>query len=290
MFKKILIFVLMAVIFFSTAAGAMTPTPVYRIPAGQELEYISKLVQELDYLWELNEKSADIFASNIDNSALTSLMMGQTDLVDVIANEDLHKMSEEELSQWVENDLMTIFEDSIILFENADEDLEDIRNQEAAIEVNYLMEEPVPAVAEMKNYAGEDPDDEDNTENRKELIEKAKVIEKNYERTKEFYREVDKNYDQEQSRLDNSNVNDFINRQADQLEQTNDNFNENADRITPALSYKMQVQLQMQNNAMMLQMLKSMRDLNRQMMMINAVLNKENLEEELNTLKNQYHY
>ena len=290
MYKKIFILSLVFVIGFSVNILAVAPTPVYRIPAGQELEYISKLVQELNYLFELNEKGAKIFANDLDNSAMMSLMMGNGDIIDVIANDDLHKMSREELSQWFENDIMEIYDGTIDLFEDVPEDIQNIRNQEAQIEVNYIMEEPVPGVSELKKYANQDPENKNNTENKKKLIEKAKIVNKNYENSKKLYQELDKNYDQEKSQLDNSNINDFIDKNANQLEKVNKNFNDNVDRITPALSYKLQVQLQMQNNAMMLQMLRSMRDLNRQMLLINSILNKQNLEEELNRLKNQYHY
>ena len=274
--KKIFVFALLFILLTSSSVLGQSgvPTPTYRIPMGQEIEYMSKTLQQLNYLNNMVGKLEDTMQLDTYNSKMVGVITGNRNALDVLANEDFDQMSGKDMENWFANDAYRLFEDKISFISEVGEDTSEIWEENATKEVELAFEEGDPIYRKIKEEDTEINESKDN-EDVKQYKKRVKELQKKNERLEEEMKELKTKYDKEESETTH-----FIEKEKEKMK-TRIN-----DMQTEDISLKGLSELLLHNNLYQLKMIETQRDMMNQLIQINTILIKEHSKDSYMKIEN----
>lgn len=290
--KKIIILTLILLITFSSSAFAffglfedaissLSPQPMYRVPSGQELEYMAKTIKQVQLMIEQAQKLKNMEEQGLDQQALMSKMLGNTQLAGIVGG-DISNYTADDWENLVYDNINDLFDKLNNTFEETTELPDDIKEKtkeqvESRLETLDTSLEDLESQLEDGNIATYD------REEREEIFKKKiEELSKKLDLTVEYYVEIDQTYGE------NSEYEKYIKKEEQVLNDLTQTMGDNFDKATLPMAVKSLNVLMAQNNRINLKIVKALSDLNEQTGRVGEIQSKEQIGNEFNEIDLKY--
>lgn len=287
MFTLLIIFVLTSTTFaffglVDDVVESNTPQPMYRVPNGQEVEYMAKTIKQVQLLINTVDNIQRLEEQGMDQQAMMGKMLGNDQLASIVGN-DISDLSAEDWENIMWDKINDLFSQLNNTVENVEELPEETEN-EIKKEVEKRVKSPVDVVLNDLESQIEDGNIQTYSREEKEEVfrEKVKELEDKLDLTVEYYVEVDKNYGE------NSNYENYIKSEEETLNNLANELGNNLENASLPMTMKSLNVLMLQNNRINLKTLKALSDLNEQIGRIGETYHKNNIGDEFKNIDRKF--
>lgn len=293
--KKIIILTLIILFIFTTPTFAFlgfigdviesqTPQPMYRVPGGQEIEYMLKTIKQVQLMINQVESLKNMGEQGLDQSALLSKMLGNSQLAGIVGT-DFSSYSSEDWEKVIYDNIEDLFTELDTTVEETGEIPEE-QADEIRKEVESRVIDPVDtAVSDLKNQFENEEIPSYTREEREEIFkEKVKELEKDLNLTVEYYVEIDKTYGGK------SEYENYIKKENQTLNNISSKLEGNLDNASLPMIMKSLNVLMVQQNRINLKVVQALSDLNEQVGRIGETYQKGNIGNNFMEIDRKFNY
>ena len=250
------------------------PQATYRVPMGQELEYISKWIQKLNYLREQVDSIKKTMKYDRRNSQLFSLMIGNEDAIDILEDEDFFEGGTTQFNDWLANETYDMFDRTIYEIEETDEETKELWEETAEENISIFMEESTDSTYKELQETSKEEISENDSPNEKDFKKESKELYKKNQKIREENKE---------ELVESEEQDNFIKSHKEEMNKKLEN------QSAEDFSLKSLNDLMIQNNVISLEILSTMNEIKRQMIQLNSTIQRESINEDFEESKRNNH-